>query len=80
MRKGFDPVALAALELSFRTEMPVTQVRLLEVDGAYPVCPRCKISMEREHQSFCDRCGQRLGWKDYKNAVVIPPDRKGGRL
>ena len=38
---------------------------------AFPVCPRCQITLEREYQAFCDRCGQALGWDDYKNAIVI---------
>ena len=40
-------------------------------DGAYPVCPRCAISLDREYQRFCDRCGQRLGWQGYKKARII---------
>ena len=58
---------------AFREPMPVTQVRLFQVDGAYPVCPQCGISIEREGQRFCSRCGQRLGWRDYKRAQVIFP-------
>ena len=26
----------------------------------YPLCPGCDLLMEREYQSFCDRCGQAL--------------------
>lgn len=58
-------------DLAFRVPMEVTQIRLLQSDGAYPVCPRCKISLDREYQRFCDRCGQRLGWKSYKKAEVV---------
>lgn len=57
--------------LSFRRAMTVTQARLFPVDGAYPVCPRCGISLEREYQRFCDRCGQRLGWGEWGRARVI---------
>jgi len=60
-------------ELSFRIPMEVTQVRLFPSDGAYPVCPQCGISLEREYQRFCDRCGQRLNWKSYGKASVIYP-------
>lgn len=35
------------------------------------ICPRCKISMERDFQSYCDRCGQRLDWKDYRKAKIV---------
>lgn len=60
---------------AFRVPMPVTQIRLFQTDGAYPVCPQCGISMEREHQSFCSRCGQRLDWKNYKRAQIIFPQK-----
>ena len=60
--------------LAFRTSMPVTEVLRLECDGDYPICPRCHISLEREYMKFCDRCGQRLCWCDYKNARVISPN------
>lgn len=61
----------AAQELDFRVPMAVTQIRLRDLDGAFPVCPQCKVSLEREHQRFCDRCGQRLNWKGYKRAEII---------
>jgi len=60
-------------ELSFRRPMKVTQVRMFQFDGAYPVCPQCSITLEREYQRFCDRCGQRLDWKHYGRARVIYP-------
>ena len=63
------------MELSFRKPAPVTQVRMFWHDGRYPVWPRCGISLDREYQSFCDRCGQRLDWKHYKEAQIIYPDR-----
>lgn len=58
---------------AFRKPMAVTQIRLFPADGAYPVCPQCSSSMEREYQRFCDRCGQCLSWKNYKQALVIFP-------
>lgn len=65
-------------ELAFRVPMLVTQARLFRSDGIYPVCPQCRISMDREYQNFCCFCGQRLEWKGYKNAEVIyPQDSKG---
>lgn len=68
----------AARELSFRRPMTVIQARMSSNDGAYPVCPQCKISLEREYQCFCDRCGQRLGWEDYGKARIIYPQKKEG--
>lgn len=58
-------------ELAFRAPMLVTQIRVFKMDGAYPVCPRCGLSLEREYQAFCDRCGQRLGWKNLRKAEII---------
>lgn len=55
-------------DISFRQKMPVTCVRWYPgAHGmcAFPVCPRCDITMEREYQFFCDRCGQRLDWEAF---------------
>lgn len=38
--------------------------------STYYVCPRCKISFEREFMSYCDRCGQKLDWTEYKSAKL----------
>ncbi len=39
-------------------------------DGYY-VCPRCGCLLDREFIRFCDRCGQRLDWSDYKKVIII---------
>ncbi len=50
----------------------VTQVFYLNDSvGGFPICPNCKRTIEHEFQSFCDRCGQRLGWKEFKSAEVV---------
>lgn len=49
----------------------VTHVLYNENTGGYPICPVCKRTIEREYQSFCERCGTRLGWKDFKTAKVV---------
>lgn len=56
--------------------MPVSQVMAFQSSFEYttfPVCPACEITMEREYQNYCDRCGQRLDWKNYKYAHTIYP-------
>lgn len=58
---------------SYRLQMPVTEVMIFPDGNAYYVCPRCHITVEREFMSFCDRCGQHLGWKSYKKARKIYP-------
>jgi transcriptional regulator with XRE-family HTH domain len=68
-------VTQAALqELSFRIPQLVTHYRgRSELFGytTYPVCPRCKATIDREYQSYCDRCGQKLCWKNYATANTI---------
>lgn len=56
---------------SFRIPMPVTEIRLFRDRTAYPVCPRCHMTLEREYQAFCDRCGQALNWSSFQNAMVV---------
>ncbi len=55
----------------YRTPLKVTKTILFRSGDGFPVCPRCDITIEREYMRFCDRCGQQLDWKDYRNAVVI---------
>lgn len=51
--------------LKFREKMQVEEIILYKNGTADPVCPRCKIPLDREFMSFCDSCGQRLGWKEF---------------
>lgn len=67
-------VALALV--SFRVPMPVTELKIFpgcHGQPAYYVCPRCGITMEREFMSFCDRCGQRLGWQGCQHVKIVYP-------
>ena len=65
-------------EMAFREPMPVTHIRcfrcLSGVTG-FPVCPQCGKAMEREYQSYCDRCGQRLDWNNFSKATIILPQK-----
>ena len=59
---------------NYRCPMPVTAVRCYPgcpKRFSYPICPRCRQSLEREYQSFCDRCGQKLDWSRLPKAVVV---------
>ena len=61
----------------YRIPLQVTQVMLLSLGDSYPVCPRCKRTLEREYMCFCDRCGQRLAWDCFDfAAVVLAPYRQ----
>ena len=65
----------------FRLHLTVTEYILyhdsLGGESIYYVCPRCGITLEREYQAFCDRCGQRLDWKEIDNAKCRPRTLKG---
>ena len=55
-------------ELSYRIPMPVTEVRCFDSASGrlcFPACPHCGQTMEREFQSYCDRCGQCLDWERF---------------
>jgi len=58
---------------SYRIPLPVTKVIVYSCGTAYPICPRCLLSLEREYQAFCDRCGQRLNWNLLTYAKICYP-------
>ena len=58
----------------YRVRMTVRAVRSYRSawgDSTYPICPRCKNTMEREYQRFCDRCGQALDWEGFERAFIV---------
>lgn len=59
-------------ELAFRRPMRVTEaVRFSQTGFPYPRCPKCRLTIDREYMSFCDRCGQRLDWSVFSSAPVV---------
>jgi len=66
--------------LTYRRPMRVRELMVFECGfqtDSYYVCPRCRITMEREFMAYCDRCGQHLDWKRFSWAKVIRPKGKG---
>ena len=61
----------AAEALRFRQAMPVTTMVVYRSRDAFPLCPQCGLPMEREYQSFCDLCGQKLSWRGYAHAQIV---------
>lgn len=57
--------------VTYRIPISVTEILKFSNGYAFPVCPRCKITLEREYQAYCDRCGQCLDWNDFENAKVV---------
>ena len=58
-----------------RIPMAVVESRFIYGLGYYPVCPYCKLTLDREYQRFCDRCGQELDWRDYSKATITSLSR-----
>lgn len=48
--------------ISFRIPLAVSEYRQFNDREGYWVCPRCDITLDREYQAYCDRCGQCLDW------------------
>lgn len=51
----------------YRIPLSITEYVLYQdtfgMETVYFYCPRCNITLERDYQAYCDRCGQRLNWK-----------------
>lgn len=56
---------------SFRLPMAVNEIHLHRNNMAFSVCPRCRITLDRDYQAYCDRCGQALNWKHFRKALIV---------
>ena len=56
--------------ISYRTAIRVTECITYDKCTSFPICPKCDCALEREYQSYCDRCGQKLSWVGYLKAKV----------
>lgn len=68
-----------AAACSYRRPLLVRELMIFpakpEAYGYY-VCPRCRITVDREFVRYCDRCGQHLDWSQYEQAVIVHPGNK----
>lgn len=67
-------------QLLYRHAMAVVEIHMFpQCHGApaYPVCPRCRRTMEREYMPFCSRCGQKLDWRCFQYARVLSVEPGG---
>ena len=65
--------------LSYRLARPVTRlVRYAPGGQCYPLCPRCRRTLDREYMGYCDRCGQKLNWAHLNDARTLPAPTAGG--
>ena len=52
-------------------EKEVTRIRYYGYQSTgYCVCPGCNCTFEREYQTYCDRCGQKLAWNLFSRGNV----------
>lgn len=68
------PMAAALTALTYRRPKPVRDLIVYTAtlhSDSYYVCPRCRISIDREFTAYCDRCGQCLNWEGYEHARVL---------
>lgn len=66
--------------ISYRSPMRITEMMVyMTMYGrtGYYVCPRCRVTLERDYMSFCDRCGQRLNWDSSSKATIRYPGKTG---
>lgn len=59
------------LSPTYRIPLTVTEIHIYRDRSSYPLCPRCKSTLAREYQRFCDRCGQRLSWYQFDDAKEV---------
>ena len=68
--------------LRYRRPMMACEVMVFSgARGTYgcAVCPRCGLTGEREYMVYCDRYGQYLDWRDFKNVTIVYPGPDRGR-
>lgn len=52
--------------------LEVTEILKDKSDEHYsPICPCCRRTLSRDNQAYCDKCGQRLSWKNFLKADVV---------
>lgn len=84
MKAGADPGQITVplhfllTIVQFRTPKTVSELMIFR-DTSFFVCPQCGITLEREFMNYCDRCGQCLDWKNYKNPRIVYPGSSGPR-
>ena len=67
----YNEVRFDSEEAAYRLPCSVREIRVFSNGDSYPVCPKCNMTLEREYMNFCDRCGQKLDWKEFGKAVVV---------
>lgn len=67
----FVLLSLLKVFSGYRKALLVQELIVFSNGDGYYICPRCHVSLSREFVSYCDRCGQHLGWRRYKKAKIL---------
>lgn len=59
------------LSPTYRLPKTVTTIRIYRDRNGFPICPRCKMVIKYEYQSYCGNCGQCLDWSNLEDAEEI---------
>ena len=59
------------LSPTYRLPRTVNAIRIYRDRHCFPICPRCKMVIEYEYQSYCGNCGQYLVWSKLEDAEKI---------
>lgn len=59
------------LSPTYRLPRTVNAIRIYRDRNCFPLCPRCKMVIECEYQSYCGNCGQHLDWSKLDDAEEI---------
>ncbi len=59
------------LSPTYRLPRTVNAIRIYRDRNCFPICPRCKMVIECEYQSYCGNCGQYLDWSKLEEAEEI---------
>ena len=59
------------LSPTYRLPRTVNAIRIYRDRNCFPICPRCKMVIKYEYQSYCGNCGQYLDWSRLEDAEEI---------
>ena len=59
------------LSPTYHLPRTVNAIRIYRDRNCFPTCPRCKMVIKYEYQSYCGNCGQCLDWSKLEDAEEI---------
>ena len=59
------------LSPTYQSSRTVSAIRIYRDRNCFPICPRCKMVIKYEYQSYCGNFGQCLDWSKLEDAEEI---------